>query len=116
MNTSYRKHTIQTSEMSTQHQKISEGVLGEIIFTRQSAEIPWQPVKTTEFRQHTLIGSVRRSVTHNGDLAGLFAGPNAQLVDSRLGDVGPLLGLVQLVLDLPETHCIGAHLLLLLDT
>lgn len=55
-------------------------------------------------------------MTHYDDLAGLFAGSNPQLVDGRLGDVGSLLGLVQLVLDFPETHCIAAHLLILVDT
>lgn len=51
-----------------------------------------------------------------GDLAALLAGSDSQLVDGRLGDVGSLLGLVQLVLDFPETHCVAAHLLLLVDT
>ena len=55
------------------------------------------------------------SVTHHGDLGSLFTGSNTQLVDGRLGDVGSLLGIVQLVLDFPETHCGAAHLLLLVD-
>lgn len=53
--------------------------------------------------------------THQGDLLALFAGSNPQLVDGRLGDVGSLLGIVQLVLDFPETHRGAAHLLLLVD-
>jgi len=52
---------------------------------------------------------------HQGHLAGLIAGSNPQLVDVRLGDVDSLLGVVQLVLDFPETHRAEAHLLLLVD-
>lgn len=53
--------------------------------------------------------------TYDGDLAGLFASSNAQLVDSRFSDVRSLLGVVQLVLDLPVTQRAAAHLLLLVD-
>lgn len=44
-----------------------------------------------------------------------FAGSDPQLVDGRLGDVGSLLGVVQLMLDLSEAHGGAAHLLLLVD-
>lgn len=54
-------------------------------------------------------------VTHQGNLVRLLAGSNPQLVDGRLGDVGSLLGVVQLVLDFPETHRAAGHLLLLVD-
>lgn len=52
-------------------------------------------------------------MTRYDDLAGPDSNPH--LVDGRLGDVGALLGLVQLVLDLPEAHRIAARLLLLVD-
>lgn len=55
------------------------------------------------------------SVTHHGDLAGLFASSNPQLVDGRLGDICSLLGFVQVVLDFAETYGTAAHLLLLVD-
>ncbi|TNN73120.1 hypothetical protein EYF80_016606 [Liparis tanakae] len=56
-----------------------------------------------------------RERAHQGHLAGLIAGSNPQLVDVRLGNVDSLLGVVQLVLDFPETHRAEAHLLLLVD-
>lgn len=47
------------------------------------------------------------------DLAALVAGANPQLVDLRFGHVGPLLCVVQLVLELPELGQVGVCLLLL---
>lgn len=66
--------------------------------------------------QHQELGCINsQSATHYGNLAGLFTGSDPQLVDSRLCDIGPFLGLVQLMLDFPETHCIAAHLLFLVE-
>lgn len=56
------------------------------------------------------------SVTHHGNLAALLTRSDTQLVDGGLGDVGSLLGVVQLVLNLPEADRAAAHLLLLVDT
>lgn len=56
------------------------------------------------------------SVTHHDNLAALFSGSDAQLVDGCLGDVGSFLGIVQLVLHFPVAHRAAAHLLLLVDT
>lgn len=47
------------------------------------------------------------------DLAALVAGAHPQLVDLRLGHVGPLLGVVQLVLELPVLGQVAVGLLLL---
>lgn len=65
--------------------------------------------------KHLLYTFQVLSVTHHRDLVGLISGSNPQLVDGRLGDVGSLLCIVQLMLDFPETHRAAAHLLLLLD-
>lgn len=55
-------------------------------------------------------------MTHYGELAALLSGSNPHPIDGGLCDVGSLLRLVQLMLDLPEPHRMAAHLLLLVDT
>lgn len=47
------------------------------------------------------------------DLGALVPGADPQLVDLRLGHVGPLLGVVELVLQLPELGQVGVGLFLL---
>lgn len=47
------------------------------------------------------------------DLAALVAGAHPQLVDLRFSHVGPLLGIVQLVLELPVLGEVAVGLLLL---
>lgn len=54
--------------------------------------------------------------SHRGHFTGLLPSSNPQLVDGRLGDLRPLLSLLQLVLNLPEAERAAAHLLLLADT
>lgn len=56
-----------------------------------------------------------RRGAHHRHFAALLAGSNPQLADGGLGDFRPLLGFVQLVLDLPEPDGAAAHLLLLAD-
>lgn len=46
-------------------------------------------------------------------LSPLVAGANAELVDLRLSHVGPLLCIIQLVLQLPVLAQVGVGLLLL---
>lgn len=57
-----------------------------------------------------------REATHYGNFAGVLASSDPQLVDRGLGHLGSLLGLVQVMLDLPEADGAAAHLLLLVDT
>jgi len=52
---------------------------------------------------------------HHGNLGGLLAGSDPQLVDGGLGYVCPLLCIVQIVLNLPDTCHVAAYLLLLVD-
>lgn len=49
----------------------------------------------------------------SADLGALVAGADPQLVDLRLGHVGPLLGVVELVLHLPVLGQVGVGLFLL---
>lgn len=47
------------------------------------------------------------------NLAALVTGANPELVDLRFSHVGPLLGIVELMLELPELGQVGVCLLLL---